>query len=174
MIRRSPRTAKEETMSAEMDQLIAQFENFRAKTRQAEARFAGVGDMQERIARVETTVTSPDGTVTVVAGAGGTVTDLRLTAGAMHLEAGQLAQRIMSTLRQAVAGAAQQQAGIVDDVFGDQLGVDVSGQVRQAQAEAFGTAAPEPASEQQAPRPRRRPAPGDDDDFEQGPILRRS
>ncbi|MEV6623937.1 YbaB/EbfC family nucleoid-associated protein [Amycolatopsis sp. NPDC051106] len=161
-------------MSAEMDQLIAQFETFQSKVRQAEARFAGVGDMQERIAQVGTSVTSPDGTVTVTAGAGGTVTDLRLTAGAMHLEAGQLAQRIMATLRQAVAGAAQQQAAIVDDAFGDQLGVDVSGQVRQAQAEAFGTAAPEPASEQEAPRPRRRPAPGDDDDFDQGPILRRS
>ncbi|MEV7045741.1 YbaB/EbfC family nucleoid-associated protein [Amycolatopsis sp. NPDC051061] len=161
-------------MSAEMDQLIAQFETFQSKVRQAEARFAGVGDMQERIAQVGTSVTSPDGTVTVTAGAGGTVTDLRLTAGAMHLEAGQLAQRIMSTLRQAVAGAAQQQAAIVDDAFGDQLGVDVSGQVREAQAEAFGTTAPEPASEPQAPRPRRRPAPGDDDDFDQGPILRRS
>ncbi len=161
-------------MSAEMDQLIAQFETFQAKVRQAEARFAEVGDMQERVAQVSTSVTSPDGTVTVVAGAGGTVTDLRLTAGAMHLEAGQLAQRIMATLRQAVAGAAQQQAGIVDEAFGDQLGFDVSGQVRQAQAEAFGTAAPEPASEPQAPRPRRRPDPGDDDDFDQGPILRRS
>jgi DNA-binding protein YbaB len=174
MIRPSPRTAKEVTMSAEMDQLIAQFETFQSKVRQAEARFAGVGDMQERIAQVGTSVTSPDGTVTVTAGAGGTVTDLRLTAGAMHLEAGQLAQRIMSTLRQAVAGAAQQQAAIVDDAFGDQLGVDVSGQVREAQAEAFGTRAPEPASEPLAPRPRRRPATGDDDDFDQGPILRRS
>lgn len=157
-------------MSAEMDQLIAQFETFQAKVRQAEARFAEVGDMQERVAQVSTSVTSPDGTVTVTAGAGGTVTDLRLTAGAMHLEAGQLAQRIMATLRQAVAGAAQQQAGIVDEAFGS----DISGQVRQAQAEAFGTAAPEPASEPQAPRPRRRPDPGDDDDFDQGPILRRS
>src|SRR3954466_12573089 len=77
-----PRTAKEVTMSAEMDQLIAQFETFQSKVRQAEARFAGVGDMQDRIAQVGTSVTSPDGTVTVTAGAGGTVTDLRLTAGA--------------------------------------------------------------------------------------------
>lgn len=77
--------------------------------RQAEARFAGVGDMQERIAQVATTVTSPSGEVTVVAGAGGTVTDLRLTAGAMHLEAGQLSAMIMKPMRQAVAGAVQQQ-----------------------------------------------------------------
>jgi DNA-binding protein YbaB len=165
-------------MSAQMDELIAQFENFRAKVRQAEARFADVGDMQERIAQVATTVTSPDGTVTVTAGAGGTVTDLRLTAGAMRVEAGQLSATIMNTIRRAVAGAVQQQAGIVDDTFGDTLGVDVSAQVHQAQTEAFGTAAAEPASEPQPrppSRPVRRPPGGDDDYFDdQGPILRRS
>ncbi|OXM63467.1 YbaB/EbfC family nucleoid-associated protein [Amycolatopsis vastitatis] len=165
-------------MSAQMDELIAQFENFRSKVRQAEARFAGVGDMQERIARLETTVTSPDGTVTVTAGAGGTITGLRLTAGATRVEAGQLSATIMDTIRRAVAGAAQQQAGIVDDAFGDAFGVDVSAQVREAQAEAFGTTTPEPASEEQPrppSRPARRPAAVDeDDDFGQGPILRRS
>ncbi|MER6666590.1 YbaB/EbfC family nucleoid-associated protein [Amycolatopsis japonica] len=162
-------------MSAQMEQLIAQFENFQAKVRQAEARFAEVGDMQERIAQVETSVTSPSGEVTVVAGAGGTVTDLRLSAGAMRLEAGHLSSVIMSTLRKAVAGAAQQQAGIVDETFG----VDTSAQVREAQAEAFGTVEEEPASQQQQPqqpsRPARRPAPRDDDDyFDDGSFLRRS
>jgi DNA-binding protein YbaB len=165
-------------MSAHMDELIAQFQNFQAKVRQAETRFAGVGDMQERIAQLETTVTSPDGNVTVVAGAGGTVTDLRLAAGAMHLEAGRLSTIIMTTLRQAVAGAVQQQAGIVDDTFGDTLGVDTAEQVRQAQAEAFGTVAQPPASEPETPQasrpaPRRRPAPRDDDYFEENTILRR-
>ncbi|TVT16850.1 YbaB/EbfC family nucleoid-associated protein [Amycolatopsis rhizosphaerae] len=106
-------------MSAQMDQLIAQFENFQAKLRQAEARFAGVGDMQERIAQVETTVTSPDGNVTVVAGAGGTVTGLRLAPSAVRLGSDRLAEVIMATLRQAVGGAVRQQAGIVDDAFGD-------------------------------------------------------
>ncbi|WP_290059573.1 YbaB/EbfC family nucleoid-associated protein [Amycolatopsis solani] len=164
-------------MSAQMDELIAQFENFRSKVRQAEARFAGVGDMQERVARLESTVTSPDGTVTVTAGAGGTVTDLRLTAGATRVEPGQLAATIMNTIRRAVAGAVQQQAGIVDEAFGDSFGVDVSAQVREAQTEAFGTTAPEPASEpqpRQPSRPVRRPAADEDDDFGQGPILRRS
>jgi YbaB/EbfC DNA-binding family len=161
-------------MSAQMAELLAQFENFRTKVRQAEARFAGVGDMQERVARLETTVTSPDGTVTVTAGAGGAVTGLRLTAGATRVEAGQLAATIMHTIRRAAAGAVREQAGIVDDAFGDAFGVDVSAQVREAQAEAFGTPAPEPASEQQQPRPARRPTAEDDDDFGQGPILRRS
>ncbi|WP_370937589.1 YbaB/EbfC family nucleoid-associated protein [Amycolatopsis sp. cg13] len=164
-------------MSAHIDELIAQFENFQAKVRQAEANFAGVGDMQERIAQVENAVTSPDGAVTVVAGAGGTVTDIRLAAGAARIDPAQLSALIMSTLRQAVAGAVQQQAGIVDDAFGDAFGVNTSEQVRQAQAEAWGTEAAEPASEQQTPQqaaPRRRPGPRDDDDyFDDNSILRR-
>ncbi|WP_236789207.1 YbaB/EbfC family nucleoid-associated protein [Amycolatopsis sp. GM8] len=166
-------------MSAHMDQLIAQFENFQAKVRQAEASFAGVDDMQERIAQVQSTATAPDGTVTVVAGAGGTVTDIRLAPGAVRLGSDQLAATIMRTLRQAVAGAVQQQAGIVDGAFGDAFGVNISAQVREAQAEAFGTHADEPASQEQQPPqqaapPRRRPSPGDDDDyFDQGTVLRR-
>lgn len=169
-------------MSAQMDALIAQFENFQAKVRQAEARFAGVGDMQEKVAQVEHSVTSPDGTVTVVAGAGGTVTDLRLTAGATHLEAGQLAAKILTTLRQAVAGAVRQQAEVVDESFGDAFGVDLSAQVREAQEEAFGKPEEEPAPGQPASNqenrrpaaPSRPAAPRDDDDyFNQGGILRR-
>lgn len=160
-------------MSAHMDQLIAQFENFQSKVRQAEARFAGVGDMQERIAQVETTVTSPDGNVTVVAGAGGAVTALRLAPGAVRLGSDRLSEVIMTTLRQAVAGAVQQQAGIVDDAFGGAFGINTSEQVRRAQEEAFGTQPEQPASKQQSPRSGRRPSPGNDDDyFDQGPIMR--
>lgn len=159
-------------MSAHMDQLIAQFENFQAKVRQAEARFAGVGDMRERIAQVETTATSPDGNVTVVAGAGGTVTGLRLAPSAVRLGSDRLAEVIMTTMRQAVAGAVRRQAEIVDDSFGDSFGINTSEQVRQAQAEAFGTPAEEPASHQQPPRSGRRPAPREDDDyFDQNPIM---
>ncbi|MEU6645099.1 YbaB/EbfC family nucleoid-associated protein [Saccharomonospora sp. NPDC046836] len=167
-------------MSAHMDQLLAQFENFRAKVRQAEANFAGVSDMQERIAQVESTATSPDGNVTVVAGASGTVTDLRLAPGAMRLDAAQLSAMIMSTMRRAVADAVQQQAGIVDNAFGDAFGINTSEQVRQAQAEAFGTPEQEPASQQQspqqAPSSSRRPSrPNDDNDdyFDQSSIFRR-
>ncbi|PXY31251.1 YbaB/EbfC family nucleoid-associated protein [Prauserella muralis] len=188
-------------MSAHMDQLIAQFERFQAKVRQAEARFAGVGDMQERIAQVEHSVTSQDGTVTVVAGAGGTVTDVRLTPAAMRLDPARLSATIMSTLRQAVAGAVQQQAGIVDSTFGDAFGVNITEQVRQAQAEALGTTTEEPPSQQEQPRheaprqppaqpsppssrqappppapSRRRPSPPADDNddyFDQNSILRR-
>jgi DNA-binding protein YbaB len=165
-------------MSAHMDQLIAQFGNFRAKIREAEDRFAGVGDMQQQVAEIANTATSPDGNVTVVAGAGGAVTDLRLSPNAMRLDHSQLSTLILSTMRQAVAGAVQQQAGIVDNAFGDALGVDTSEQVHQAQAQAFGTPGQDAASQQQTSQREtrsstRRPNRPDDDYFEeQGPILR--
>lgn len=160
-------------MSAQMDELIAQFSKFQSKLREAEARFEGVGEMQQQIAEIRHAVTSPDGTVTVVAGASGSVTDLTLSPSAMRMDHTQLASTILSTLRQAVAGAVQQQAGIVDDTFGDAFGLNTSEQIRQAQAEAFGTGEQDTAEQApQASRPSRsRP---DDDYFEdQGSILRR-
>lgn len=159
-------------MSAHMDQMIAEFEKFRSRIRQAEARFAGVEDMGERIAQVEGVATSPDRNVTVTAGAGGMVTDLQLAPGAMRLGPSELSTTIMNTLRQAVARAAQQQAEIVDHTFGDAFGINTSEQVRQAQAEAFGTPEADRASEDESSTSGH----GDtslDDDFDQDTIYRR-
>jgi DNA-binding protein YbaB len=160
-------------MSAHMDQMIAEFERFQSRIRQAEATFAGVADMGERVAQVESVVTSPDRNVTVVAGAGGMVTDIRLDPAAMRLGPAELSSTIMNTLRQAVARAAQQQAEIVDDAFGDAFGVNTSEQVRQAQAEAFGTQEDDRASQDELPSSGRRGATRrDDDDFDQDTIYR--
>ncbi|WP_024875478.1 YbaB/EbfC family nucleoid-associated protein [Saccharomonospora piscinae] len=162
-------------MSAHMDDLIAQFSKFRSKIREAETRFEGVGDMQQQITEIRHTVTSPDGTVTVVAGAGGAVTDLTLSPSATRLDHAQLASVILSTMREAVAGAVQQQAGIVDESFGDTFGLNTSERVREAQAEAFGTAEQDGESNTATPSPGRRSSPPDEDDYfdDQGPILRR-
>ncbi|OLF15395.1 YbaB/EbfC family nucleoid-associated protein [Actinophytocola xanthii] len=160
-------------MSSHMDQMIAEFEKFGARIRQAEARFAGVSDMGERVAQVESVATSPDRNVTVVAGAGGMVTDIRLAPGAMRLGPAELSATIMTALREAVAGAARQQAGIVDEVFGGAFGVNTSEQVRQAQAEAFGTPEDRAASQDETSSSRRRPTPSDDDDFDQDTIYGR-
>lgn len=160
-------------MSAHMDQMIAEFEKFQARIRQAEARFAGVADMGERIARIEGVATSPDRNVTVVAGAGGMVTDIQLAPGAMSLGPAELSSSIMNTLRQAVAKATQEQAEIVDDSFGDAFGINTSEQVRQAQAEAFGTPEVDRASEAEEYPSRRRATSRDDDDFDQDTIYGR-
>jgi DNA-binding protein YbaB len=160
-------------MSAHMDHLVAEFEKFRARQRQAEARFAGVADMREQIEQVECVATSPERTVTVTAGAGGMVTDVQLTLGAMRLDPAELSATIMTTLREAVAGAVRQQAGIVEEVFGDAFGVNLSEQVRQAQAEAFGTPADDHASQHEASPTSRHAVPPDDEEFDQGSIYGR-
>ncbi|QYN24844.1 YbaB/EbfC family nucleoid-associated protein [Amycolatopsis sp. DSM 110486] len=159
-------------MSAEMDRLVAEFEKFQSKIKQAEANFAKVGDLQDEVVALEATAMSPDRAVTVVAGPGGSVKDIRLTAEALRQQPQQLATTILSTLHRAVADAAVQQAGIVDAHVGAAFGLDVSGQVLEAQAEAMGTTAEElksKASEAQ-PAPRRL----SDEDLEHGDILRRA
>jgi hypothetical protein len=80
---------------------------------------------------LEAVATSPDRTVRVVAGAGGTVTDLQLTPEAMRKPAPALAATIMSTLRAAVAEAVRREAGIVDETVGNAFGLDATEQVRQ-------------------------------------------
>nr|WP_232328479.1 YbaB/EbfC family nucleoid-associated protein [Kibdelosporangium sp. MJ126-NF4] len=147
-----------------MEQLVAEFEKFKARIQQAEVKFSGVGDMQDQLAQLEVVATSQDRTVRVVAGAGGTVTDIQLTPDAMRQPAPALAATIMSTLREAVADAARRQAGIVDETVAGAFGISVSDQVQRAQEEAQGTAVEEPASQHsEQTAPPRRPRPSEDD-----------
>jgi DNA-binding protein YbaB len=154
-------------VSAELERLAAEFENFQAKIKEAEVKFSGLGDMQERLTRLEAVATSPDRTVRVTAGAGGTVTDLQLTPEAMRKPAPALAAMIMTTLRTAVAEAVRRQAGIVDQTVGDAFGLNTTDRVREAQAEALRAEQPSPQ-----PPPVRR-APADEDDFSQNNITRK-
>lgn len=100
------------SVSAELERLTAEFEKFQARIKQAEVKFSGLDEMRERLGQLEAVATSPDRTVRVVAGAGGTVTDLQLTPEAMRKPAPALAALIMTTMRTAVAEAARRQAGI--------------------------------------------------------------
>lgn len=157
-------------MSAELDRLAAEFATFQAKIKQAEQKFSGVVEMQDRIAELEATAISPDRTVRVVAGPGGAIKDIQVTPDALRLPATTLSETIMSTLRAAVAEAVRRQADVVDETVGDAFGLDTTGMVRQAQAEAMGTAEDEPASEP----PRRTPPRNrgrQDDDFSQDSVF---
>lgn len=156
-------------MSAELERLTAEFEKFQTKIRQAEVAFGGVDEMQAQLAELEVAAVSPDRTVRVVAGTGGTVTDIQLAQDAMRQPAPALAATIMATLREAVAGAARRHAGIVDETMGSAFGINVTEQVRQAQAEALATAVDQPPVHDSAPR--RRPVGPDDDDFSAGSIY---
>ncbi|MGM1059230.1 YbaB/EbfC family nucleoid-associated protein [Saccharothrix sp. Mg75] len=123
-------------MSAEFDQLVAQFEQFQAKLHRVDQQVAGIGDMQRELAAMEVVATSPDRAVTVVAGPSGAIKDIRLADHAMRRPPQALAAALMATLRQAVAEAARRQAGIVENALGDDM--HLTDQVLETQAELFG------------------------------------
>lgn len=155
-----------------MEQLLAEFEKFQTRIKQAEAQFAKVGDMQEELEALEASVTSADRSVTVVAGPSGSVKDLRLTPDALRQQPDALAASILTTLHQAVAESARKQAGIVDEHVGTSFGLNVSEQVLEAQAAGLGTTVeelesnlPEEQSQQAAPV-------RDDEDFANNDLLR--
>jgi DNA-binding protein YbaB len=96
-------------------------------------RYAG---MKEEVAAVRASVTSPDRTVTVVAGPGGTVLDVRLSEQVMQSSPQVVSSSVMTTLRLAVAEGARQQAAIVQRYMGDRM--NIIERVMATQKELFG------------------------------------
>lgn len=127
----------EGALSAEFEQLVAQFERFQSKMKNLDDQFGSVAEMQSELSELEATAISPDRSVTVTAGPGGSVKDIKLTDAALKHRPEALAGVLMSTLQQAVAESARKQAGIVDQHMGGQL--DVTEQVLHTQAKALGT-----------------------------------
>jgi len=121
-------------MTAEFDQLVAEFEQFQAQIKNMDDRFEHLAGMQSELENLEVTATSPDQAVTVVTGPGGAVLDIRFTEDALRLGPEQLGSVVMSTLRAAVADAARQQAGIVEEFAGG----PVLDQVLETQSELTG------------------------------------
>jgi len=105
-------------MTAEFDQLLAEFEQFQAQIKNMDDRFEHLAGMQGELANLEVRATNADQSVTVVAGPGGSVTDIRLTDDALRLGAEQLGAELMATVREAVADAARQQAAVVGEFAG--------------------------------------------------------
>jgi DNA-binding protein YbaB len=121
-------------MSAEFDQLVAEFEQFQNQIRNMDDRFEHLAGMQSELATLQTSASTPDQSITVVAGPGGSVLDIRITEDAFRLGAEQLSGALMATLREAVADAARQQAGIVEEFAGG----PVLDQVLETQSEVTG------------------------------------
>jgi DNA-binding protein YbaB len=96
-------------------------------------RYAG---MKEEIAAIRATVSSPDRTVTITAGPGGTVFDIRLSEQVMQSPAQVVSGSVMTTLRLAVAEGARQQAAIVQRYMGDRM--NILRRVMATQQELFG------------------------------------
>lgn len=121
-------------MTAEFDQLVAEFEQFQAQIKNMDDRFEHLAGMQSELESLEVAVSSPDRAVTVVAGPGGSVIDIRITEDALRLGAERLSAELMATVREAVADAARRQAGIVQEFAGG----PVLEQVLETQAEVTG------------------------------------
>lgn len=101
----------------------------------AEQRLGRYTAMSEELKQVTETATSPDRSVTVVAGPGGSVQDIKLTEGIKRLRPEQLSASIMDTMRQALAAAARKQAAVVQETVGD---TDVLERVLKTQEQIFG------------------------------------
>lgn len=152
-------------MTAEFDQLVAEFEAFQARIHNVDDRFEQLAGMQSELESLEVSASSPDHSVTVVAGPAGSVRDIRLTEDALRHGAQRLGSMIMSTLQEAVADAARQQAGIVQEY----VDAPVLDQVLETQSEVTGVPVEE-LREKVPPRPE----PDDQDDDQEAPVLRDS
>ncbi|MGA6163580.1 YbaB/EbfC family nucleoid-associated protein [Amycolatopsis magusensis] len=157
-------------MSAEFEQLVAKFEQFQAGIKNVDDRLAGLGQMQAEIGALEATATSPDRSVTVVAGPGGSVKEIRLTDEAMRQRPQALSATLMQTLQAAVAESARQQATIVDAHMGGEL--DLTGQVLETQAEMLGTTAEELRSKLPETASPGRPRRDEHEDFSEQTFLK--
>ncbi|SED80542.1 hypothetical protein SAMN04489727_9493 [Amycolatopsis tolypomycina] len=125
----------------EMRWQLKQIEDRKAENQRLLAGIAGSG---------HTTVVSPDRVVTVLAGPGGVVSEVRLAPEAMRFDAGTLSRTITAAIREAVAA-------------GGRLGVPQPA----GQAPPLAGHAPQPLRvppPQQQQQQQRRPAPVDDDD----------
>ncbi|ONI84031.1 hypothetical protein ALI22I_35485 [Saccharothrix sp. ALI-22-I] len=142
---------------AQVDELLADYRRSRDH----------LASVQRDLAKVSGSATSPDGSVTAVVDAKGTLTDLELSDNAYRLRPAQLAQLIVRTTREAVAKAAEGTYRTLSPVL--PAGTDPEALLR-------GTAdlRPEeiqPEETEPAERPRRRPVVDDDEDFEQRDWL---
>ncbi|SFB30866.1 YbaB/EbfC DNA-binding family protein [Amycolatopsis marina] len=165
------RTQSEESLSAEFEQLVAQFEQFQSKIKRIDDQFAGIGEMQNELTALEATAVSPDRSVTVVAGPGGSVKDITLTEEALKQRPQALSATLMSTLQQAVAESARMQATIVDQHMGGDL--QLTEQVLETQSELLGTPMEDLRARVAEAAPAQQPAETEQhDDFSEQSFLR--
>ncbi|MBE9374967.1 YbaB/EbfC family nucleoid-associated protein [Saccharopolyspora sp. HNM0983] len=115
----------------DLDQLNQKLESLKEAGRRVEQQMSGLGEMKEQLGGIEVRTASDDRSITVVAGPGG-VTDIQLNQDALRRSPSQLSGAIMTTLREAVAEAARQQADVVQEFLPDS---DVRERVLRTQQE---------------------------------------
>jgi DNA-binding protein YbaB len=135
-----------------LQQMRSGLEQIEQANAAAEDRLARLDGLTDKLAEIRASVTSPDGSVTVVAGTGGGIRDVQFSSQATRLSPTRLSEVVMTTLRQAVAEAARKQASTVDEATGERI----TDRVLKTQESVLGPAA-SPAAES------RRSAPPEDD-----------
>ncbi|WP_037360209.1 YbaB/EbfC family nucleoid-associated protein [Amycolatopsis orientalis] len=158
-------------MSDEFDRLVAEFDRFQSRMRRVDEQFSGIAQMQEELSALEATATSPDRSVTVVAGPGGAIKDIQVTDTALRRGGAELSGMLMATLQQAVAESARQQAVLVDQHTGNSM--RLTEQVLETQAELLGTDVEElrAAMERGAPAPQRSVEEEQHEDYSERELL---
>ncbi|MDT7801677.1 MAG: hypothetical protein QOI78_5110 [Actinomycetota bacterium] len=159
-------------MSAEFDQVVAEFRRFEASIRNVDDRFAGLGAMRQKLTELRASAASPDGGVTVTTGPGGAVLDVEFTAAALAKGPQALSTALMATLREAVGAAARRQAVLVEEHMGDDEGLVE--QVLETQAEAFGTSVEELRSKLAEETSRQESPAAAPEDFSEERVLRQA
>lgn len=150
-----------------MEKLQQQLDRIGKMKQQTDARFARLDGLKEQMESIEASVTSPDKAVTVVAGPGGGVKSIKFGEEARKLSPTQLSQSATTTLQQAVAQAARQQAEVVQGAMGEDS--NVLERVMKTQEQIFGAvpgedapapkpAAPDPEPQREDPSQAARPA----------------
>ncbi len=134
----------------DIDELQKKLDDLQAAARMRDEQQPDINAMREQLSGVQASVTSADKAVTVTAGPGGSISDIRFTQDATRLSPIQLSSTVMNTLRQAVAEAARQQATIVQEHVPDS---DVLERVRKTQEQVFGATSSQGAPPAPAPAP---------------------
>jgi DNA-binding protein YbaB len=99
--------------------------------------YAAMGD---ELRNVTAEVSSPDGVVTVVAGAGGAITDVRFTDAVRSTQLREASRSVLAALRAAQAEATRKQAEVVRSCLGSTEELE---QVIAADERLFGTPRPQ-------------------------------
>jgi DNA-binding protein YbaB len=129
----------------------ARVDAFRRTVAQAEKDVDRFELMRQEIVAIESTETSRDGAVTVIAGPSGAVRSITISPSAMSLSAPALSRLVTTTFQQAVAKAARQQAEIVQRYAGDRT--DIAARVNRVQEELANP--PEPPADDWHDAPQR-------------------
>jgi DNA-binding protein YbaB len=128
-------------MNQDTAAVAARVEAFQRSVAQAEKDVDRFGAMRQEITAVESVETSGDGSVRVVAGPAGAVRSVTIGEPAMVMSAQTLSRLVTTTIQQAVAKSAREQAEIVQRYAGDRT--DIAARVNKVQEELANPPAPD-------------------------------